>query len=222
MSLSPKPRDPSQSRRERIQFLLRSSGQPELTEEQASRLVTYLDLLLRWNAKINLTGIRNEEDILRRHFLESIQCARLLPPGIQSLLDFGSGAGFPGVPCAICRPEVSVTLAESQAKKAAFLRETVRSLGLRATVYPGRVEDQTPENQFHAVTLRAVDRMLPACMEAVRRTRAGGWLIVMATEKMQPSIMTSLEGVAWRNAEPVPGSDHALILVGRKLEEALD
>jgi len=89
----------------------------------ASEFGAYAALLIRWNARMNLTAVRDEEGILRRHFAESIVCARILPPGITTLLDFGSGAGFPGLPIALCRREIAVTLAESQGKKVAFLRE---------------------------------------------------------------------------------------------------
>ena len=83
---------------------------------------------------MNSTAIRDEEGILSRHFVESIACACALPAGIFTLLDFGSGAGFPGIPIALCRPEIAVILAESQGKKAAFLQEAVRVLGISAKV----------------------------------------------------------------------------------------
>src|SRR6266851_4493562 len=93
-----------------------------------SRLSTYLDLLLKWNARTNLTAIRDPEEIVRRHFGESLFAAQHLDPATPTLLDFGSGAGFPGLPIALFHPGIQVTLAESQNKKAAFLREAVRSL----------------------------------------------------------------------------------------------
>src|SRR5882757_500792 len=105
-----------------------------------AQLSTYLDLLLKWNARTNLTAIRDPEEIVRRHFGESLFAARHLDPDTASLLDFGSGAGFPGLPIALLRNDIQVTLAESQNKKAAFLREAVRSLNLPTEVWPGRVE----------------------------------------------------------------------------------
>jgi 16S rRNA (guanine527-N7)-methyltransferase len=114
----------------RLNALLAEAGLAPLDAAQSQAFEDYLSLLLRWNARVNLTAIRDQEGILRRHFVESIACARALPAGVRSLLDFGSGAGFPGIPIALCRPEIAVTLAESQGKKAAFLREAVRQLGL--------------------------------------------------------------------------------------------
>src|SRR5580698_11231452 len=105
-----------------------------------SPLSLYLDILLKWNARTNLTAIREPEEIVRRHFGESLFAAQYL--GLcPTLLDFGSGAGFPGLPIAILKPEIAVTLAESQNKKATFLREVIRTLQLpNAEVWGSRVE----------------------------------------------------------------------------------
>src|SRR5579862_3154038 len=93
---------------------------PEIPATLPPRLSIYLDLLLKWNARTNLTAIRDPEEIVRRHFGESLFAARHIAPGTQTLLDFGSGAGFPGLPIALLRPEIAVTLAESQNKKSTF------------------------------------------------------------------------------------------------------
>ncbi len=113
----------------RLNALLAEAGQLPLDSAVAARFEDYLILLQRWNARTNLTAIRDEEDILRRHFIECIATAHALPFQAGTLLDFGAGAGFPGIPIALCCPEIHVTLAESQGKKTAFLREAVRTLG---------------------------------------------------------------------------------------------
>ncbi len=115
-----------------LNALLLAAGLQELKPEVVSGFDEYLSLILRWNARMNLTAIRDSNGILTRHFVESIACAQLLPLGIHSLLDFGSGAGFPGIPIALCREEIQVTLSESQGKKAAFLQEAVRTLRLNS------------------------------------------------------------------------------------------
>src|ERR1700751_4989766 len=111
----------------RLAELLSAAGLRSLQDEENKLLTDYVALIIRWNARTNLTSVRDEEGILSRHFVESIACAQALPAGISTLLDFGSGAGFPGIPIAICRPEIAVTLAESQGKKAAFLLEANRA-----------------------------------------------------------------------------------------------
>jgi 16S rRNA (guanine527-N7)-methyltransferase len=145
------------------------------------QLSTYLDLLLKWNARTNLTAIRDPEEIVRRHFGESLFAARHLDRDTPTLLDFGSGAGFPGIPIALLRPDIQVTLAESQNKKATFLCETVRTLSLSTEVWPARVESMAADRQFHTVILRAVDDMEAALPLARARIVPGGQLVLLTT-----------------------------------------
>lgn len=204
---------------ERLGLLLAAAGQSPLTPEQASQFETLLALLLRWNARVNLTAVRSEEGILGRHFVESIACARALPEGIATLLDLGSGAGFPGLPIAICRPEIAVTLAESQGKKAAFLQEAVRTLRLSAKVHAGRAEELLQE--FDCVTLRAVDRMGHAVQTAGRLVRGGGWLAPMTTRKDAEAVRCAAgEEFVWQEPIPLPGSEARILpLAARRRKE---
>lgn len=109
-----------------------------LTTKDHDQISTYIDLLLRWNSRINLTAIRDPETIVTRHFGESFFLARHLFPGrvdqtqacSQLVLDLGSGAGFPGIPVKIWAPQIQLVLVESNHKKAAFLREAARALTL--------------------------------------------------------------------------------------------
>ncbi len=186
----------------------------ELTPRAIEQFEAYLALLLKWNARINLTAVREPREIVRRHFAESIFAAQQIPKKVKTLLDFGSGAGFPGIPIAICRAGIGVTLAESHAKKAAFLREVVRTLELKAEVWPGRVEEMAEERVFDAVTLRAVERMPKACKSAVGRLAAGGWVAVFATRKTESAI-EEVAGVRWEAAVEIPGSEQQILKTGR-------
>jgi 16S rRNA (guanine527-N7)-methyltransferase len=154
-----------------------------------TQLSIYLDLLLKWNAKTNLTAIREPEEIVRRHFGESLFAGLHLGQRLTSdatlpdatLLDFGSGAGFPGLPIQLLHPGLRVTLAESQGKKASFLREAVRTLHLPTEIWAARVETMPPTRRFDAVTLRAVDNMQQALTDAHTRVTPGGWLTTLST-----------------------------------------
>ncbi len=188
-------------------------GKLPLPATAAAQLEAFLALLLRWNARMNLTAVRDPETIVRRHFAESLFAAEHVPVGAATLLDFGSGAGFPGVPIAIARPDITVTLAESQGKKVAFLREAVRTLGLRAEVWDRRVEQMPAERVFDAVTLRAVEKMPEACQLAVPRLRLGGWLGVFTTRAME-SALDGLRGIRWGEALPIPGSRQEILRMG--------
>jgi len=188
----------------------------DLEPALAERFERYLSLLLKWNARTNLTAVREPDEIVRRHFAESIFAARRVPREVKTLLDFGSGAGLPGIPIAICRPEITVTLAESQGKKASFLREAVRTLALKAEVWAGRVEAMPKERVFEAVTLRAVDRMPAACRTAVGRLAEGGWIGVFATRATEEALR-AVRGVRWGEAVAIPGAEQAVLLEGERL-----
>ncbi len=171
---------------------------PEAPATLIPQLSAYLDLLLKWNARTNLTAIRDPEEIVRRHFGGSLFAARHLNPGnlvpsaadagTITLLDFGSGAGFPGLPIALLRPDIRATLAESQNKKATFLREAVRTLDLpNVEVWAARVETLPADRQFRIVTLRAVDNMEAALSAAKARIAPGGQLALLTTVPQVPN-----------------------------------
>jgi 16S rRNA (guanine527-N7)-methyltransferase len=186
-----------------------------LNEKAVERFEAYLVLLVKWNARINLTAVHKPEEMVRRHFFESIFAARQIPKKVKTLLDFGSGAGFPGIPIAICRPEIGVTLAESQGKKAAFLREAVRTLELKAEVWAARVEEIAPERVFDAVTLRAVDKMPRACGAAVQRLAPGGWIAAFATRNTETTL-EKVNGIRWAASIEIPGSEQAILMTGSR------
>lgn len=202
-----------------IEREVREAGLKPLSPHSLEQFETYLQLLLKWNAKVNLTAVREPEMIIRRHFVECIQCAQALPASTQpnqTLLDFGSGAGLPGIPIAICRPEIRVTLGESQRKKVSFLREAARSLVVSAEVFDGRVEEIAAERRFSIVTLRAVDKMTEACQSALARMAPQGWLAVFATKVTRSGIEAALPEIEWRQTIPSVGLDQGQILLGQR------
>lgn len=200
-----------------LQQEVQKAGLALLSASALKQFETYLDLILKWNARLNLTAIREPHEILRRHFLESIQCAQALPEGanFDSLLDFGSGAGLPGVPIAILKPELRVILAESQRKKAAFLREVVRSLNLNAEVFDGRVETMPEDRPFPLITLRAVDNMQAACQEASKRLGPEGWLVIFTTAKGEAGLRAALPQIHWQRQVQISGLNNAILLFGQ-------
>lgn len=203
----------------RLNALLAEAGLTLLDEEAAGRFESYISLFVRWSDRLNLSAIRDEDGILSRHIIESVAVARYLPGGIATLLDFGSGAGLPGVPIALCRPEISVTLAESQGKKAAFLREAVRVLGIEANVFSGRAE--TLRTVFNCVTLRAVDKMPKAVAMAVRLVAPAGWLALMTTGA-EIARLREAAGVdiSWNEPVRLPFGDDRILALGRRVSSA--
>jgi 16S rRNA (guanine527-N7)-methyltransferase len=124
-----------------------------LSPEQEAALEAHLELLMRWNRSLNLTAIRSREEAIERHYCESLFLGAGLPRGRLSIADIGSGAGFPGFPVAVLRPECSVTLIESHQRKAVFLREASRKVP-NIRVVAKRAEDV--RESFDWVISRAV------------------------------------------------------------------
>ena len=181
---------------------------PEIYEQ----LAVYLKLIQKWNARMNLTAIREPEEMVRRHFGESLFLGARVG-ACDTLLDFGAGAGFPGVPVQLLRPDVQVTLAESQGRKAAFLREVVRELGLRSEVWAGRVEAMPAGRQFDVVAMRAVENMEIALEEGAARARERLLILGTAGGAGYP-----VAGAGFRSVETVvlPGLDAGILLVARR------
>ncbi|WP_028916561.1 16S rRNA (guanine(527)-N(7))-methyltransferase RsmG [Pseudoxanthomonas sp. J35] len=124
----------------------------------AAPLLDYLALLLRWNRTYNLTAIRDPDEMVTRHLLDSLAMHPFVQPG--ALADLGTGPGLPGIPLAIVRPDLQVTLVESNGKKARFLREAVRQLKLgNARVLESRAEAVAEPGAYAQLTARALDTL---------------------------------------------------------------
>jgi 16S rRNA (guanine527-N7)-methyltransferase len=178
------------------------------------RFSAYLDLLLRWNARLSLTAIREPAQIIRRHFVECAFAAQHLPADIESLLDYGSGAGLPGIPFAISRPQIRVTLAEAQGKKASFLREVVRTVGTESEVYDRRVETMPKGRLFHAVSMRAVEKMELSLPIALGRTER--YLVLLTTERTAPVYRELAPELEWMDSIPLPNADQMILAMGKR------
>ena len=194
---------------------------PDVAPELVAQLQTYLDLLLRWNARVNLTAVRDPEQIVTRHFGESLFAGRVLRDagaltGSPTLSDIGSGAGFPGIPIKLFAPEVRLTLIESQSKKATFLRELVRALQLtNAEVVCGRAE--TWGGTAHVVSLRAVEKFESILPTAASLVAPEGYLALLISEAQEPAARASL-GSEWESirSEAIPASAGRVVWLARR------
>lgn len=186
-------------------------------EAQLEQVSRYLDLLLKWNRRVNLTSVRQPEEIIRRHFGESLFAAhRLLSPEDKlTAFDFGSGAGFPGLPLKIYAPRLRLTLIESQRKKATFLREVIRALGLgEVEVHARRAEELA--SQAELVTMRAVEKYERALPVAAKLVARQGRLALMIGADQARMARASLSEFAWQQQAPIPRSSARILLVGNK------
>ena len=190
-----------------------------LPGELAPPLLAYLDLLARWNRTYNLTAVRDPREMVPRHILDSLAMNAYLD-GIATLADLGTGPGLPGIPLAIARPGLRVTLVEANGKKARFLREAVRTLGLaNAEVAESRIEALDRPGTFDAITARAL-ATLPQILEFGGHLLApGGKLLAMKGARPDEEIAALPRG--WRletlHRLTVPGLDgeRHLVVVGR-------
>jgi len=198
------------------------------------QISTYIDLLSRWNARINLTAIRRPEEIVTRHFGESLFLARHLFPdpagasfiahaatsGASSpsrVLDIGSGAGFPALPMKIWAPEIRLTLIESNNKKAAFLREVARALILTdVNVITDRAETLCSRADFprtDVVTLRAVESFTNVLPQAISFLNPKG-IIALLIGADQVAHLATLTGMNWKPPIAVPESMRRVLAIG--------
>jgi 16S rRNA (guanine527-N7)-methyltransferase len=186
-----------------------------LSLDQLKQLEIYLNLMLKWNARINLTAVRDPQEIVARHFGESLFAGRQLQvEAASTLIDLGSGAGFPGLPIKILAPQIQVTLIESQQKKVAFLREAIRALGLQnVSVYAGRAEQSQLKSQI--VTMRAVEKFESALSVAASLIQAGGCLALLIGAAQARKVRTALPKFAWQEAIAIPESRERVLLIGK-------
>ncbi|TAA36269.1 16S rRNA (guanine(527)-N(7))-methyltransferase RsmG [Pseudoxanthomonas winnipegensis] len=189
-----------------------------LSTALASPLLAYLALLVRWNGTYNLTAVRDPRQMVTRHLLDSLAMHRFVFEG--TLADLGTGPGLPGIPLAIAHPRLQVTLVESNGKKARFLREAVRQLGLtNASVAESRAEALDRPGAFDRLTARALDTLAGIVEVGGHLLKPDGLLLAMKGVMPHAEIATLPAG--WRLVEAtpltVPGQDgeRHLVTVGR-------
>ena len=190
----------------------------ELDEMRLAAISTYIDLLLKWNARINLTAIRVPDEMVERHFGESFFAAKhVLALGpMKAAIDLGSGAGFPGVPFALLAPEVTVTLIESNQKKSTFLKELIHLLGLQnVKVFNGRAESYSESADL--VTLRAVEKFEQVLPLALRLVSPNGRVALLIGSSQVALAKSLVPEVQWQEPLAIPSGHSRVLLVGNKV-----
>jgi 16S rRNA (guanine527-N7)-methyltransferase len=208
----------------------------DLAATQLEKVAIYVEVLLKWNAHINLTSIRSEQEIVTRHFGESFFLAQSLfaddqPPmcdqgtrpveraGRERVIDIGSGAGFPGVPMKIWADGLRLTMVEANHKKSTFLREIVRTIGLRdVSVICERAETLAGNAEFERadiVTMRAVERFVQILPVALTLLAPNGRLALLIGRDQIGSLPLDT-GVNWEPPIRVPESDSRVVYIGLK------
>ena len=162
------------------------SSEGFLTPEAAGKLSTYVDLLIEWNPRINLTGLTSRPEIVEILVGESVLAARAVPLAGKSVLDLGSGAGIPGIIWAIIEPSIDLTSLEIREKKVAFQKEAVRILGLKIEVVRGLFPTAVAGRTFDLMVARAVRLTPPLMKQAAAMIKPGGAILRFATVSENP------------------------------------
>jgi len=197
--------------------------QLDVDEHQVIYIQQYMKILLAWNEKTNLTAIRDPLEILYRHFCESMYAAVAVPVEKGRLADVGSGAGFPGIPLKIMRPDLQVFLIEANIKKATFLAEVLRNIELPDTrVLVGRYEEMGEEvAPLDYVCSRAVGEFEPFLTWAASERIAAKQVILWIGGRDLDQARRGTEW-EWREPIPVPQSLRRYLLVGTRKNASID
>jgi 16S rRNA (guanine527-N7)-methyltransferase len=188
----------------------------------ADKLAVFLELLFRWNRKINLTALRDVDDAVDRLVLEPLAALRQLPYGGGRLIDLGSGGGSPAIPIVLARPDFDLTMVEIKARKAAFLREAVRVLGLSgALVETGRYQDLLGvgghRGTYTALSIRALRVEASALREAAEFLAPDG-VALLFRGPSGPDALADADPLAWIGTYPLLESLRSRVSVFRRVE----
>ena len=203
-------RDEAVTYQSELQTAIASFGIEGLTKDQTTQLVRHYTMLCRWNQRLNLTRITEPRAAASLHYAESLFGARFIA-GAHTLLDIGSGAGFPAIPLAVARPDVQVTALEANQKKSLFLKEAKDELELaNLKVVNSRLEDFDWDG-YELLTSRALDRaeaILPSVIECLGANQK---LMVYCA----PDLIAKIEGkVKYKiDTHPIPNSQSRLIAI---------
>ena len=164
----------------------------ELTEEQLEKFYLYMNILLEWNEKINLTAITNEEEIILKHFVDSLTINKYIEDS-KSLIDVGTGAGFPGIPIKILRQDLKITLLDSLNKRINFLNEVIEKLELKnIECIHGRAEEfgknKNYREKYDISTSRAVANMSTLSEYLIPFVKIGGKVLAMKGDKAEEEL----------------------------------
>jgi len=185
----------------------------ELSEVQKQQFIDYYELLVEWNSFMNLTTITEFDDVIKKHFVDSISLIKAIDlSDSKSLIDIGTGAGFPGIPLKIIFPNLKITLLDSLNKRVKFLNEVISKLGLTdITALHGRAEDFAKPDllreKFDLCVSRAVANLSTLCEYCLPYVKVGGYFVSYKSEKIVEEMATA---------------KHAIFLLGGELKEQVD
>ena len=186
-----------------------------IAPEQAERFQIYLRLLTEWNERMNLTAIKEPGEIAEKHFLDSFLILKYVDfPRGASLIDVGTGAGFPGVPLKILRPDLRLTLLDGLNKRLVFLEALLRELSLKAELVHVRAEEAARQaeyrTKFDFAAARAVARLPVLCEYCLPFLKQGGVFAAMKGPKIEAELQSAQKAVKLLGCETLAAHEYAL------------
>jgi 16S rRNA (guanine(527)-N(7))-methyltransferase RsmG len=203
----------------------------DLGDYGADRFDTYAERLVRWNKHVNLTSITDPDDIVIKHFIDSLIVTKYVDfKEGEKLVDVGTGAGFPGLPLLIANPKLELTFVDALGKRLAFIKDVMSNMGLVATRTHGRAEDvgrkEEFREQFDYATARAVAPLNILCEYCMPLVKVGGLFIAMkgaagrAEADMAENAIATLGGeIAKLEEYELPGGDKRSLIIIRKISQ---
>lgn len=188
-----------------------------LPEALCRKLSEHYELLLRWNERINLTRIIEPEEAARFHYVESLYVGELLLPSVRRIADVGSGGGFPGIPLAMARPDVEVVLIEKDRKRAVFLAEAVRRLGLENVEVVHKRFEAYDRRDFDVLLCRALERMVERVPELLAFAEGCRQVLLLGGNDLERAVARHVgSGWVWRSL-PIPYAHQRRVLLLERL-----
>lgn len=198
-----------------------------LSAQETAQFLRYLDVLARWNRKARLSSITRPVEVVRLHFLDSLLCLRAEIPTAARVIDVGSGAGFPGVPLKIVRPDLDMTLLEASARKAAFLEIAAQEFIVELQVVRARAEDAGRDarwrERFDVAVARALAPLPVACELTLPFVKPGGRTVLLKGPSVRAELASGRRAIAamgggvMRTVDAtLPGGDRRLIVLVEK------
>ncbi len=179
---------------EKFDKLLNTLGL-KLSPTQKEQFEVYYTVLLEWNERINLTSITEKEDVYLKHFFDSLTLIKSVRFDNQTILDVGSGAGFPSIPLKIAFPGLKITIVDSLKKRVDFLEYLSKRLNIQIELKHGRIENQTKFNYFDIVTARAVASLPILCELFLPFVKVNGYFLAMKSTKADTELIQSIKAI---------------------------
>ncbi|MFP4287508.1 MAG: 16S rRNA (guanine(527)-N(7))-methyltransferase RsmG [Candidatus Izemoplasmataceae bacterium] len=197
----------------------------EYDQDMLDKFEIYYETLIEWNKKMNLTAITDKEEVYKKHFYDSLCLAKALPMKNQTLLDVGSGAGFPSIPLKIIYPNLKVTIVDSLKKRIGFLENLIDKIGVDITLIHSRIEDFELKESFDIVTARAVANLTILTEFCMPFVKVNGYFLPLKSKSLNEELSQALQAIKILGGKYIKTIDYSynnleryIVMINKKKE----